>query len=81
MPVRDLGNFKLPGRLAIDDQSFSDREVIVNTEWAMRGGSAPIQSYITKWDLILDRDLPIPGQQPFDYMSKPLIHVNLHDEC
>ena len=70
MPVKSLGSFKIPSGLEVGTSLSSDLEIIVNTEWAMSGGSKPIQPYITRWDLILDKDLPIPGQQPFDYMSK-----------
>jgi len=70
MPIKNLGNFKVPGKIVTEEALSNDLEIIVNTEWAMRGGSVPIQTYITRWDLILDKDLPIPGQQPFDYMSK-----------
>jgi len=75
MPIKSLGNFKVPGKLDAETAILKDLEIIVNTEWAMRGGSVPVQPYITRWDFILDKDLPIPGQQPFDYMSKTSFHV------
>lgn len=69
MPLSSFGSFKLPCHMDLGELSSNSTEFIINTEWEMKGASGPLQSYITKWDLLLDKDLPIPGQQPYDYMS------------
>ncbi|KAL5094951.1 hypothetical protein Trisim1_003560 [Trichoderma cf. simile WF8] len=69
MPLSSFGSFKLPRHMDRRELSSKSTEFIINTEWEMKGASGPLQSYITKWDLLLDKDLPIPGQQPYDYMT------------
>lgn len=69
MPLSSFGSFKLPSHMDLGQLSSNSTEFIINTEWEMKGASGPLQSYITKWDLLLDKDLPIPGQQPYDYMT------------
>ncbi|KAL6697198.1 hypothetical protein J3F84DRAFT_281579 [Trichoderma pleuroticola] len=69
MPLSSFGSFKLPRHMDLGELSSNSTEFIINTEWEMKGASGPLQSYITKWDLLLDKDLPIPGQQPYDYMT------------
>lgn len=69
MPLSSFGSFKLPRHMDLAELSSNPTEFIINTEWEMKGASGPLQSYITKWDLLLDKDLPIPGQQPYDYMT------------
>ncbi|KAL7910471.1 hypothetical protein GGI35DRAFT_367868 [Trichoderma velutinum] len=69
LPLSSFGSFKLPRHMDLKELSSNSTEFIINTEWEMKGASGPLQSYITKWDLLLDKDLPIPGQQPYDYMT------------
>ncbi|KAL7953779.1 hypothetical protein V8C34DRAFT_296103 [Trichoderma compactum] len=69
MPLSRFGSFKLPLHMDLGGLSSNSTEFIINTEWEMKGASGPLQSYITKWDLLLDKELPIPGQQPYDYMT------------
>ncbi|UKZ82706.1 hypothetical protein TrVFT333_010501 [Trichoderma virens FT-333] len=69
MPLSSFGSFKLPRHMDLSEFSSDSTEFIINTEWEMKGASGPLQPYITKWDLLLDKDLPIPGQQPYDYMT------------
>lgn len=49
----------------------SQLKVTVNTEWTIKGASAPLHelSLITKWDKILDEDGLAPGFQPFEYLT------------
>ena len=45
-------------------------QVVVNTEWTIRGVAPPLRALdlITRWDEMLDRALQTPGFQPFEYM-------------
>ncbi|KAL7934429.1 hypothetical protein V8C35DRAFT_302547 [Trichoderma chlorosporum] len=69
MPLSSFGNFKLPRHMDLSELTHNSTKLIINTEWEMKGAAGPLRSYITKWDLLLDKDLPIPGQQPYDYMT------------
>jgi hypothetical protein len=72
MPLKGFGSFKLPKKVASRASFSENTEFIVNTEWEMAGSAGPLKPYMTKWDFLQDRDLPIPGQQPYDYMSNVL---------
>lgn len=51
--------------------SSLDPKVTVNTEWTIKGASAPLHNlkFITHWDRVLDSLGEMPGFQPFEYMT------------
>ncbi|RFU29482.1 hypothetical protein B7463_g6856, partial [Scytalidium lignicola] len=49
----------------------SGLKITVNTEWTIKGASAPLHelNLITKWDKKLDAEGLAPGFQPFEYLT------------
>jgi hexokinase len=50
-------------------KDLKDVEVVVNTEWTIKGAAGPLKAITTKWDKILDDNCDLPGFQPFEYMT------------
>lgn len=48
-----------------------DAEIVINTEWTIRGTDIPMRelNIPTKWDAQLDQQSDAPGFQPFEYMT------------
>lgn len=48
-----------------------EHQVVVNTEWTIKGAAPPLRSLgiITRWDELLDQAISTPGFQPFEYMT------------
>ncbi|OCL06627.1 actin-like ATPase domain-containing protein [Glonium stellatum] len=57
--------------LALSDDDNSNKTVVINTEWTIRGTDVPLVDLgiRTKWDMELDRKSEAPGFQPFEYMT------------
>ena len=49
----------------------NDKQVVVNTEWTIKGAAPPLRDLkiITRWDELLDQTISTPGFQPFEYMT------------
>ena len=67
MKLSGLGQSKWPAQHGDPDQT----EVIVNTEWTIRGAAGPLHELqlITRWDEALHQNTHCPGFQPFEYMT------------
>ena len=52
-------------------RNHDGHEVVVNTEWTIKGAAPPLRSLeiITRWDELLDQAISTPGFQPFEYMT------------
>ena len=67
MKLSALGQSKWPSQHGEPEQT----EVIVNTEWTIRGAAGPLHEFklITRWDEALHKNTHCPGFQPFEYMT------------
>ncbi|KAJ4379600.1 hypothetical protein N0V86_004781 [Didymella sp. IMI 355093] len=52
-------------------EQASIENVVINTEWTIRGTDKPLEDLgiKTKWDKTLDKNSDAPGFQPFEYMT------------
>ena len=60
-----------PVKLATVMKAERCSEMVINTEWTMKGAVGPLNDLglITSWDAALDRAVGTPGFQPFEYMT------------
>ena len=60
-----------PSKRPLIPRDSKSNKVVVNTELTIRGVIPPLKALnlITRWDEMLDRALPTPGFQPFEYMA------------
>lgn len=67
MDLEAIGPSKWPPM----QQSSGRSEVVVNTEWTIRGAAGPLHELglVSCWDSDLHRSTHVPGYQPFEYMT------------
>ena len=60
-----------PAKLATVLDAKKSGEMVINTEWTIKGAVGPLSDLglITPWDTALDRAVGTPGFQPFEYMT------------
>lgn len=71
MKLKDLHEQKRASIVLPTGIDHSDAQVVVNTEWTIKGAAPPLHraGLITRWDRKLDESCEAPGFQPFEYMT------------